>query len=77
MEPGPLEEFLRFVEKIRADTGQLFMVIFDKVSMPGQKRLAGLVGFCDAEGHKFLELGPVLILPEFQVRGACIVTSCS
>ena len=77
MKPGPLEEFLRFVEKTRADTGQLLMVVFDKVTDPGQKRFAGLVHLYDAEGHKFLELGPVLILPEFQVRGACLVTSCS
>jgi len=72
MEWPTLDSFLEFTERfIREDPGSVLFVIIDKTKprqnseIPG--RIAGLIGWLHASTHTLsAEIGPVIILPEFQ-----------
>lgn len=71
--PGlTLLELLRTAEQVRSNVGNLWMVVMDKTGSDGKNRLAGLVEFMDASPthNRWLEFGPILIWPQFQVSFA-------
>lgn len=67
-----LEEFLWFVEWIRADPSSVLLLIVDKIKVDSDDQdlggsMAGIIGLLHSSRQKLsTEIGPAIVLPPFQ-----------